>query len=405
LHDSKVYMTRPDGVKEGYVSYCAQTPWVVNATLRDNVLFGREYDEERYDEVVEACALMDDLVVLPAGDMTEIGERGINLSGGQKARVSLARALYSPKTKIMLYDDPLSAVDAHVGEHIFAHAINGRLAEGTTRILVTHHVHLLARCSSVIVLDHGRITHQGTYKDLVAQGVDFAGAVDISKAKVAEPSTTEPDKAEEKPVEAKKEVALTEVKKDELKQSGKKLVKAEEREEGAVNGGAYMHYGRAGGLTVAFFILVVQGLGRASEVMAGFWLAIWAERTLAASARGDPFSQKETNFYVSIYALLGVIGVLGLTARSILVAVHRLRASKKLHDELTHSVLRAPVAFFDVTPTGRILNRFAGKCVFVPILLSCLSRLCAMNYTTHTILLSLFFLTVVPYLFSRHGQD
>jgi ATP-binding cassette subfamily C (CFTR/MRP) protein 1 len=369
LHNSKVHIPRPEGVKDGYISYCAQTPWVVNATLRDNVLFGREYVEERYTEVVEACALLDDLVVLPAGDMTEIGERGINLSGGQKARVSLARALYSEKTRIMLYDDPLSAVDAHVGEHIFTHAITGPLAEGSTRILVTHHVHLLSRCNSVIVLDHGRITHHGTYKDLVAQGVDFAGAVDISKAKVAAADTTavvpdddskKPVEADKKPVEAKKEVAISDVKKDALKKSGKKLVKDEEREEGAVAGGAYMHYGRAGGLNVAFFIVLVQGLGRASEVMAGFWLAIWAKRTLAASQRGEPFSRGETNYYVGIYALFGFLGVMGLTVRSILVAVHRLGASKKLHDELTHSVLRAPVAFFDVTPTGRILNRFAA---------------------------------------------
>jgi ATP-binding cassette subfamily C (CFTR/MRP) protein 1 len=368
LNNSKVHVPRPAGAKEGYISYCAQTPWVVNATLRDNVLFGREYVEERYNEVVEACALLDDLVVLPAGDMTEIGERGINLSGGQKARVSLARALYSKKTKIMLYDDPLSAVDAHVGEHIFAHAITGPLTEGTTRILVTHHVHLLSRCNSVIVLDRGRITHHGTYKNLLAQGVDFAGAVDISKAKVAaaadttgiiaDDDTKKPVEVENKP--AKKEVALSDVKKDALKKSGKKLVKDEEREEGAVAGGAYMHYGRAGGLNVAFFIVLVQGLGRASEVMAGFWLAIWARRTLEASQKGEPFSRGETNYYVGIYALFGFMGVMGLTVRSILVAVHRLKASKKLHDELTHSVLRAPVAFFDVTPTGRILNRFAA---------------------------------------------
>jgi ATP-binding cassette subfamily C (CFTR/MRP) protein 1 len=370
MNNSKVHVPRPEGVKDGYISYCAQTPWVVNATLRDNVLFGREFVQGRYDEVVEACALRDDLVVLPAGDMTEIGERGINLSGGQKARVSLARALYSEKTKIMLYDDPLSAVDAHVGEHIFAHAITGPLAVGTTRILVTHHVHLLSRCNSVIVLDQGRISHQGTYKELIAQGVDFAGAVDISKAKVAAETPQAPAavdakkavEAEVKPVEAeaKKEEALTTVKQDELKKSGKKLVKDEEREEGAVAGGAYMHYGRAGGLNVAFFIVLVQGLGRASEVMAGFWLAIWAKRTSEATLRGEPFTRGETNYYVAIYALFGFMGVMGLTARSILVAVHRLKASRKLHDELTHSVLRAPVSFFDVTPTGRILNRFAA---------------------------------------------
>ncbi len=102
IHDSKVYMPRAGAKRDGFVSYCSQTPWVVNDTLRGNILFGREFDQERYEEIINACALRDDLAVLPAGDMTEIGERGINLSGGQKARVSLARAMYSKETKIVL---------------------------------------------------------------------------------------------------------------------------------------------------------------------------------------------------------------------------------------------------------------------------------------------------------------
>lgn len=368
LHGSKVHVTRPAGVKTGFVAYCSQTPWVVNATLRDNILFGRNFDQERYDEVVEACALLDDLVVLPAGDSTEIGERGINLSGGQKARVSLARALYSAGTKVMLYDDPLSAVDAHVGEYIFSNAIAGPLAKGTTRLLVTHHVHLLSRCSSVIVLEHGRITHHGTYNELVAEGVDFAGAVDVSKAKVAGASAHKESKNKQEAVvekkgvalSDKKGVALSDKKKEDLKQNGKKLVKDEEKEEGSVDSSAYMHYGKAGGLTVIFLILLVQGFGRASEVSATFWLARWADKNAAAAENADPLTGSETNFYLVIYAVFGLVGVLGLTGRAILIAVHRMRASKKLHDDLADSVLRAPVAFFDVTPTGRILNRFAA---------------------------------------------
>merc|ERR1719253_1303622 len=113
--------------------------------------------------------------------MTEIGEHGINLSGGQKARVSLARALYGASTKLMLLDDPLSAVDSHVGEHLFTKAICGEVSKGTTRILVTHASHVLSRCDYVIVMEKGTIKHQGKYADLIASGVDFAGAVDVSK--------------------------------------------------------------------------------------------------------------------------------------------------------------------------------------------------------------------------------
>merc|ERR1712087_202015 len=123
----------------------------------------------------KACALADDLNILPAGDMTEIGERGINLSGGQKARVSLARALYSVDCKVLLLDDPLSAVDSHVGEHLFDEAITGNMSYGLTRVLVTHHVHFLPRCDYVVVLEDGKIKHQGTYDELLSQGVEFKG--------------------------------------------------------------------------------------------------------------------------------------------------------------------------------------------------------------------------------------
>eukprot|EP00957_Ditylum_brightwellii_P189325 14410178-Ditylum_brightwellii.AAC.1 len=180
--NSKVYIPTDANVEKAFfTAYCAQNPWVINDTLRGNILFGRDYNQERYEKVIEACALKSDFEVLPAGDMTEIGERGINLSGGQKARVSLARSMYSEHTKVLLLDDPLSAVDAHVGEHLFSQAIRGNLSKGKTRVLVTHHVHFLARCDTVIVLDEGKIKHHGTYEDLVGQGVDFAGAIDVSK--------------------------------------------------------------------------------------------------------------------------------------------------------------------------------------------------------------------------------
>ena len=257
IHGSTVQSPRlPEA--PGFVSYCAQTPWVVNDTLRGNILFGREYNEERYETVIAACALVEDLEVLPAGDATEIGERGINLSGGQKARVSLARALYSTETRIMLMDDPLSAVDAHVGEQIFANAIAGSLARGITRVLVTHHVHLLDRCDSVIVLEGGRIAHQGPYNELVAQGVTFAGAIDSSKVRK---STAAAGDESPEGLEHTKDEELSAKAKQTLRQSGKKLVKDEEREEGNVDGSAYLRYARAGGLWVAAWTFIIQGLG------------------------------------------------------------------------------------------------------------------------------------------------
>jgi ABC-type multidrug transport system fused ATPase/permease subunit len=281
-----------------------------------------------------------------------------SVSGGQKARVSLARALYSAQTRIMLLDDPLSAVDAHVGEHIFKEAISGELAKGITRILVTHHVHVLSRCDKVIVMEHGRIAHQGKYSDLIEQGVVFAGAVQAFKSKNEDDE--KPQDVDTAPVEENKDEKLSDEKKAALTKSGKNLVRDEEREEGAVDGSAYTHYVRAGGWFTIFMVFFVSAVGRASEIMSGFWLSIWAQNSFAAQMRRTPLTKHDQFFYLGIYALFGMVGVLGLTARSILIAMHRLRASKKLHDELTASVLRAPVAFFDITPIGRILNRFAA---------------------------------------------
>jgi len=362
IQGSKIYTPQPAGGGGGYVSYCAQTPWVVNDTVRGNILFGREFDQERYDRVVEACALLDDLIVLPAGDMTEIGERGINLSGGQKARVSLARSMYSTETRVMLMDDPLSAVDAHVGEHIFKNAITGELSNGITRILVTHHVHLLSRCDSVIVLENGRIKHQGKYLDLLAAGVDFAGAIDVSKTTNTneEEIAKEEEAVEDSRADKKEEEPLSEKKQAAMRKSGKNLVAKEEREEGQVAGSAYAQYAKAGGYFTCVACITAAAMGRGAEVGTTFWLAYWSEKGLEAEQQGQTFTAAETNYYVGIYALIGMIGVLGMTVRAIILAVHRLRASKKIHDDITESVMRAPIAFFDVTPTGRILNRFAA---------------------------------------------
>mmetsp|Transcript_25114 Transcript_25114/g.35376 ORF Transcript_25114/g.35376 Transcript_25114/m.35376 type:complete len:1428 (+) Transcript_25114:125-4408(+) len=365
IDGSKVYMPRDEANKNkaGFVSYCSQTPWVVNDTLRGNILFGRDFDQERYDEVVAKCALLDDLAVLPAGDMTEIGERGINLSGGQKARVSLARALYSKDTRVLLMDDPLSAVDAHVGEHLFSQAIAGPIASDRTRVLVTHHVHFLPRCDSVIIMEDGRIKHQGKYQDLIDQGVDFAGAVDVSKVTDTNDKDDEDgadkDVADDSAKEEKTDGAEA-MKKAVQKEKGEKLITKEEREEGSVDGSAYIKYARAGGMVYVVLSLLMQGMGRGFDIVSSFWLSKWAEDAFGRQMVEDELSTSETTYYVGMYALWGILGISGLTLRAVIMALHRLNASKSMHNNLTDSILRAPVAFFDVTPVGRILNRFAA---------------------------------------------
>ncbi|XP_052124000.1 multidrug resistance-associated protein 1 [Frankliniella occidentalis] len=159
---------------KGTIGYVAQQAWIQNATLRDNILFGLPMEKEKYNMVVEACALKADLEMLPGGDLTEIGEKGVNVSGGQKQRIALARAVYN-SADVYLFDDPLSAVDSHVGKHIFEHVIgpNG-LLRNKTRILVTHGIHYLPDTDLVVVLDDGKIAECGTYQDLIDKKGQFS---------------------------------------------------------------------------------------------------------------------------------------------------------------------------------------------------------------------------------------
>ena len=318
--DSKVHLPHKNSENShNYTSYCAQTPWVVNDTLRGNILFGRAYDEARYSAVVQACALIDDLAVLPAGDLTEIGEKGINLSGGQKARVSLARALYNTKTQLLLLDDPLSAVDSHVGEHLFDKAIN-TFSDKTTRILVTHHVHFLPRCHKVIMMKDGKVEHFDTYDNLIKLGVDFAGAVKFANDDKEEEETSkrERTKSRSSSMGSEGDDAQYQVSSDapdgkksfskDEKEKGKALTKDEDREEGDVSAAAYIHYCKAGGWWLVFTIIAVQACGKASEIGAGFWLAIWADDSLSATFAGTPLSDGKTMWYLNIYAALAMGG-------------------------------------------------------------------------------------------------
>lgn len=159
---------------DGRIAYVPQQAWIQNSTLKDNILFGKALNQEHYDKVIEACALKADLDMLPGGDKTEIGEKGINLSGGQKQRISLARAVYND-AEIYFLDDPLSAVDAHVGKHIFDHVIGpkGMLA-GKTRILVTHGISFLPQMDTIIVIKNGEISESGNYQNLLSQKGAFS---------------------------------------------------------------------------------------------------------------------------------------------------------------------------------------------------------------------------------------
>ena len=365
----------------GAVAFCAQVPWVLNATVRDNVLFGADFDGDRFAACVRRCALADDLAQLPGGALCEIGERGINVSGGQKARISLARAAYSD-CAVVLLDDPLSAVDAHVALHLFDECIAGDAGApgslgGRTRVLVTHHAKVLPRCDVVVVVKDGRVVAKGTYDELAARGVDMGELTveeqpkEVKDVQVAtklirddEPVLVEAtglDAVVAEAVEA--DVAAHALHEDEeleglhaaeqrqLREGA--LVKDEKTAEGLVSNMTWIVFAKAGGAVWLVVALTVMVAGRASEIGGQFFLARWT------SNHKDPNQSTVMDFvYYYLYYALGA--VVALAIRALVLAYHRIEAASALHATVVERVLFAPTAFFDVTPVGRILNRFSG---------------------------------------------
>jgi ABC-type multidrug transport system fused ATPase/permease subunit len=242
-------------------AFCSQYAWIQNATVKDNILFGKEMDDAWYAKVIEACALQPDLDMLPNGDLTEIGERGITVSGGQKQRLNIARAIYF-NSDIILMDDPLSAVDAHVGRHIFDKAING-LLKNKCRILATHQLWVLNRCDRIIWMNDGRIDAIGTYSYLMATNEGFANMM----------ATTAMEKEEEKQEQVEED--------EKEKQKGKEkkgaaLMQVEERAINSVPWSVYAAYVKASGSILN--VLLVFGLLillQASNFACSIWLSWW----------------------------------------------------------------------------------------------------------------------------------
>lgn len=373
----------------GRVAYVPQQPWIQNMTLRDNITFGRPFDRKRYDQVLYACALKADIKILPAGDQTEIGEKGINLSGGQKARVSLARAVYQ-NLDVYLLDDPLSAVDAHVGRHIFEKVIgpNGLLRE-KTRILVTHGLTYTKFANDILVMHDGRLEESGTFEMLMKKRGVFFDFMEEYKSSSDSDNTSETSDFEEIGGEKDdyvnpEDVVLTvttdldeTVRTPELttqistlsspeKPTPNKLIKKEDVAQGKVEIATYQLYVKAAGYTlsiafIAFFILYMT-----VQILRSFWLSAWSDEY-------DPANMTENPMAKGIR--LGVYGALGATetacffmALLALVFVGQ-RASKNLHSPLIHNLMRSPMSFYDTTPLGRILNRCAKDIETVDMLL------------------------------------
>lgn len=242
-------------------AFCPQYAWIQNATVKENILFGKEMDADWYRRVIDACALQTDLEMLPNGDLTEIGERGITVSGGQKQRLNIARAIYFDADLIIM-DDPLSAVDAHVGRHIFDNAIMGLLKD-KCRILATHQLWVLNRCDRIIWMEDGKIQAIDTFQNLMRDHAGFQLLMETTA--VEEKQETEGEGEEDEVEEEKKDIKKKQKK-------GPALMQAEERAVDSVPWSVYLDYVRASGsLLVAPFVLALLILSQGANITTSLW--------------------------------------------------------------------------------------------------------------------------------------
>ncbi|XP_067624098.1 multidrug resistance-associated protein 1 isoform X4 [Eurosta solidaginis] len=384
----------------GSIAYVPQQAWIQNAPLRDNILFGLEYDRKRYNRVIDACALRSDIEMLSAGDQTEIGEKGINLSGGQKQRVSLARAVYS-NADLYLLDDPLSAVDSHVGKHIFEEVIgpNGLLAK-KTRVLVTHGITFLPQTDNIYVMKLGEISESGTYQELLARKGAFAefiiqhlqesaGEVEnldeikqqlegtvqseellgtIEKVISLARSESLSDSVSVKSFDSSKgslrrrkmgrqdsEVSAistaSQRKKAEMEDG--KLIDIEKSETGGVQLAVYKHYIKSVGIFLSAATIILNFVYQAFSIGSNLWLTQWSNDKRVENDTGL------RDMYLGVYGAFGLGQAASKAICSMTLAVGCIICTKKLHEALLLNVLRWPMELYDITPLGRIINRFS----------------------------------------------
>ncbi|KAF2157253.1 ABC multidrug transporter [Myriangium duriaei CBS 260.36] len=322
---------------------CSQYPWIQNTSLKQNVTFGKRFDESWYEAVIQACALKQDIDMLPNGDATEIGEKGVTISGGQKQRLSIARAIYFD-ADIVLMDDPLSAVDAHVGKHIVDLAICGLLRD-KCRVLATHQLHVLSRADKIIWLKEGSIHKVATFQELMNDDAEFqhlmkATNIRQEKHKVDEETeiTSAPERADGDPTSAKEDKPVT------------NLMQVEERATGSVSWTIYAAFIRASG-SMWNVVLAISMLGtaQAMNILTNLWLSWWTSKTF----------NFQTAQYIGVYAALGVIQAIMMFTYATTLTTLCARAGRTMLTRAVAHTIRAPISFFDTTPIGRITNRFS----------------------------------------------
>uniref|UniRef100_A0A668AW88 ATP-binding cassette sub-family C member 5 n=1 Tax=Myripristis murdjan TaxID=586833 RepID=A0A668AW88_9TELE len=357
---------------DGTFAYVSQQAWMFHGTVQENILMGDFFDQDKYDRVISACSLRPDLDIFPYGDQTEIGEQGLNLSGGQKQRISLARAVYSDKD-IYLLDDPLSAVDVHVGKHIFEQCIKKEL-QGKSIILVTHQLQYLEFCDDVLVLEDGEVQETGNHQDLLKANGRYAQLItsfltEQSNGREEVPLQSPAQFEEAEPREHAVRGVVNPVKSfsssEALAGVEAQLVSQETSREGAVALRTYNQYCQAaGGYTIVFITLLIYTVLLGTTTFSSWWLSYWLEQghgtgNVSAADEGNVSMNPDLRFYQMVYGLTLVAMVMLGIMKSCSITKVTLSASSSLHNAIFKKIIACPMSFFDTTPTGRILNRFS----------------------------------------------
>ncbi|XP_054796177.1 ABC transporter C family member 3-like isoform X3 [Prosopis cineraria] len=349
----------------GTKAFVAQSPWIQSRKIEENILFGKEMDRERYEKVLEACSLKKDLEILPFGDQTIIGERGINLSGGQKQRIQIARALYQ-EADIYLFDDPFSAVDAHTGSHLFKECLLGLLSSKTI-IYITHQVEFLPPADLILVMKDGEITQCGKYNDLLDSGTDFMELVGAHRKALSALDSFDGGEASDKLCARSREVNISnakvtnEKKEDKDRQIGKtngvvepkgQLIQEEEREKGRVGLSVYWKYiTTAYGGALVPFILLAQILFQLLQIGSNYWMA-WA-----TPISSNVIAPAGTFMLMIVYVALAIGSSFCILSRTMLLSTAGYKTATLLFNKMHNCIFRAPMSFFDATPSGRIISR------------------------------------------------
>jgi ATP-binding cassette subfamily C (CFTR/MRP) protein 4 len=338
---------------QGKISYSSQEPWLFSASVRHNILFGSEYDEERYKQVVEVCALLSDFELFPYGDKTLVGEKGKSLSGGQKARINLARCIYK-KADIYLLDDPLSAVDANVGKHLYDRCVKGFLKDKIC-ILITHQLQYLSSADKIIIMKDGRIEMEGKYAELQTSGLDFAKLLEQFH-------TEEEDVKEKKKAKSRQNSECTDEEDDE--EDGP-LVEKEQMKSGSIKPALYFAYLKAGGgkimmLLLAAAFILGQFIANAGDYYVSYWVNLeqdFAERVLNNQTEVNETLDRASIIYTYSGIILGTI--IFSVVHSLYFMLYFIIASINLHRYAFSSIIKATMRFYNNNPSGRILNRFS----------------------------------------------